>query len=282
MSYRKAVAMLCFAIYFLWALPEQLFAGGSACTYSKAQGDHEGNFCSDSQCSQSCGLARMTAQSLLDPRVTGIFERLDSEGYVVDLIAPHSPAERAGIREGDRIRSVDGVALPLTGVSHGTWASGTDHIFQIVRQGQTLTVPVPTEGLRNVLISAVYGSDHSSASLAEAVQFVVPLRPFITGLNVENIGGTLTVTTVLPGSPSESAGIRPGDVIAKAPPETSMAEILNSIEGADSRDQIALEILRMGQRTSYVLNVASVSELLRDTAVAKLKTGMRFTDATSF
>jgi two-component system NtrC family sensor kinase len=73
-------------------------------------------------------------------------------GVVALHIVPSSPADRAGIRQGDYVESVHGVAVQrATDVTRIIWRSGpwSEVRYQIRRNGEVLNVPVITEPQTN-------------------------------------------------------------------------------------------------------------------------------------
>jgi S1-C subfamily serine protease len=239
-------------------------AGSPGCSVAiKSTSDPGGNFCNDSNCGSNCGIALRTLGRTLDPGVLGLFETSDRSGPIVELVAPNSPAARAGIVEGDRILSVDGIVVPLTHTTKTIWDGQGEHTVQLVRNGDVESVSVRAENLREVLLSAIYGDRSPNAARA-----TVPMKPFVTGLNTRRIDGQTTIAAILPGSPADRAGLRAGDVITGVISSVPTLDALAWIEGADYRSEMTVQVMRSNHQLSYRIEMASVTELLRAAAGA--------------
>jgi len=227
----------------------------------KSESDPGGNYCTDSSCTGSCGLELKSLASTLNPGVVGLFETWDQRGSIVDLVAPNSPAAQAGVLRGDRILSVDGAATSLTHVTRDVWKLPGEHTLQLLRNGQSVTVSIQSENLRQVLLKSLYGYQPAGSETIS-----VPMKPFVTGINARPIDNQTTITAVLRGSPSDRAGLRAGDVITAVVASVPKSDAWASVEGADYRGQITVEVVRSNQHLSFTVHMASVTELLRNAA----------------
>ncbi|HLG99921.1 MAG TPA: PDZ domain-containing protein [Bryobacteraceae bacterium] len=274
MSCLRLGGILCFSLF-------QIAAAGlndPACSvWVNGGSDNDGNFCTDSSCGTTCGLSPLSLQRVLNPDTLGIFERTEGSASVVDLVVPNSPAALGGILEGDHILSVDGLPAPLTGSNRQIWNQGRDHVLRVLRNGRILTLAIRTEGLRDVLLQALYGD-----KMATGV--TIPMKPFVSGLNTSRTNNGLLVTGLLPFSPADRAGLKAGDLVVTVTPASSepIPDATASIEAADYRSEISLQVLRSGQRLSFRLEMASVTELLRAAAESGASRSMSSYTPTSF
>ena len=87
----------------------------------------------------------------------GLYAMDDDDALVVGGLADGGPAERAGVRTGDRILAVNEAEVPdLAGLWRAVWATGTASstvTLTLGRGSRTLTVPVPA-GDRTTFLKA--------------------------------------------------------------------------------------------------------------------------------
>jgi S1-C subfamily serine protease len=127
-------------------------------------------------------------------------------------VEPGSPAQLAGIEQGDVLVTANGV--PITGV---------EVLSSVVKKsGPTLTVTVRNirDG-RDVPVEIKIGS--ADAANAAPVPANTPIQPeagrklgAVTELVFYDVNPAVKVTEVEPGSPAARAGIEPGDIIVEA------------------------------------------------------------------
>ncbi len=137
---------------------------------------------------------------------------------------PESIASRAGVRAGDTIRSVDGESIE-------TWQEFRWRLIEAALQSRSLTVEVAGEG---------------------ALRGIATLKIDLSSVQSEDVGGNLMDTTgfglfrprldpvigqVVPGSPAELAGLRPGDRITQAASRSldSWESLVQAIRGSPQK-----------------------------------------------
>lgn len=85
----------------------------------------------------------------------GLYAADQEEGIVVASVAPRGPADRAGLRAGDRIVGLDGAEAPdLAALWRSLWARGTAGVqvsVQAERDGRRFSVPVTSADRANFL-----------------------------------------------------------------------------------------------------------------------------------
>lgn len=151
-----------------------------------------------------------------------------SDGVMVLDVKPDSPADKAGIKRLDNIIAVDGITLTF------------DHDLS-----QTMGNLLKNNESKDTDIAFVN-------SLGEREEKTITPVNGTLGFPTEEVAGIL-VTKILPSSPAESIGLKPGDVILSIAgknfknnrnPEGLMKDVLNDFKGGK---QLEIEILRNGQ-----------------------------------
>jgi Do/DeqQ family serine protease len=134
-------------------------------------------------------------------------------GALVASVAPGSPAARAGIKNGDLLVSVDGVAVEDPNAFNYRFATkplgGTAQIG-VVRQGHELAVAVALESLPETPRNEV--EIHSQSPFSGAT--VANLSPALADeLRLDPQAEGVAIIAIADGSPAQSYGFVRGDVI---------------------------------------------------------------------
>jgi S1-C subfamily serine protease len=185
----------------------------------------------------------------------------DTLGVLVSTVRAGSPAEKAGIEEGNRIASVNGVSLKLSPADVGDdqmagvlsrrlsreldkVKPGDEVTLQVYANGQTKTVRIKT-----VAPEDLYESSRVSRNGRSSDRPTLGLDLAITGSARDTLG--VFVMGVEDGSPAAKAGIEEGSRIA-------------SINGVDVRG-------RRGDEDDFVLRTSNVNRLERE--ISRLEPG---------
>jgi regulator of sigma E protease len=144
----------------------------------------------------------------------------------VDVISvnPGSPAEKAGIRRGDRIVKIENIQNP-------TWQQALVRIEINPNQPVAVTLQRNGQKLETTLVPGVSGPDRMGDA----------------GLELPAVAGTVEA-----GLPAEKAGIRPGDVLlaVDSKPIQGMRDLLQALEKAKT-NTVQLSVLRSGQELTF-------------------------------
>lgn len=178
-------------------------------------------------------------------------------GAVITQVVPDSPADRAGLREGDVILAVDGQQVGVEGDLADLIAG-----YQ-PRDRVTLEVQRPGQESQRVPVKLAENPEKEGVAYlgvfySSSLRFHLPGRegrPF----HLEELpftlphGGTwqgVVVTLVVEGSPADDAGLREGDVITAidGEPLASPQQLSDAIAGHRPGDRITLSVLRSGDR----------------------------------
>jgi serine protease Do len=130
-----------------------------------------------------------------------------NQGALVNEVQAGSPAQRAGIREGDVLTRFDGTPLSDGGQYRNRAAlarPGSTVTLALVREGRHLEIPVTVERLDE---EAVLRAEATEA-LGVAVRELTPEET-----RRVRISKAVLVTAVAPQSPAARAGIAPGTLI---------------------------------------------------------------------
>lgn len=186
----------------------------------------------------------------------------DTMGVLVSSVLPGSPAEKAGIQEGDRIASVNGVSLRLASSDvgdaemSGIMSRRLTRVLDHVKPGDQLDLRVSSNGqLKSMRVKAANADSLYRAAERRRVED----RPTL-GIGIASTGNArdslgVFVMSVEPGGPAEKAGIEEGNRIA-------------AINGVDLRSQRAAE---RGDDDEMSLNGSRLGRLQRE--VEKLHPG---------
>ena len=177
----------------------------------------------------------------------------DNSGALLAGVSPDSPAAAAGLQPGDVIEAVNGtkianpreLAVNVAGIQPGQEAHLT-----VLHNGQDKDVTVKVGTLPG---DQVASNDHQGGShRGELGLALAPLSPDVANqLEVPDGTKGAVVERVRPGSPAETAGLQPGDVIVGVgtQPVTSPGEAAKALRGAmnGSDHALALRVIRNGQ-----------------------------------
>jgi len=139
--------------------------------------------------------------SNLSPAIAENLGLENSKGALVGQVVEGSPAERAGIKAGDVITSINGKAVSSSAETRNT--------IGMLRIGEKVDIGLIRDG-KPRKVTAVIG-ERDSVTAEAATQMHEAFEGATFG-NAENNGGVL-VRTVAEGSPAAENGLRPDDVI---------------------------------------------------------------------
>jgi serine protease Do len=178
----------------------------------------------------------------------------ENGGALLAGVQPDSPAAEAGLQPGDVIQAVNGtnvaspkeLALNVSNIQPGDQAH-----LSVLHDGQTKEVTVKVGTLPNEQTAStenqVNGEHRGQIGLALA-----PLSPDMRDqLDVPEGTKGAVVQGVQPGSPAETAGLQPGDIIvgvgtrAVTSPAEAAKAMRTALNGSDH--SLALRVIRNGQ-----------------------------------
>jgi serine protease Do len=149
----------------------------------------------------------------LSPALARQFKVPDLAGALVEQVQHGSPAEKAGLKQGDVLRSFNGRILENAAQFQSLVAStapGKEISFGILRDGKELTLKVTLGELPDGMMGT--GTAPSSSALrGMTVQELTPSIRNQLGLRPDTPG--VVISDLESDSPAAQAGLQPGDVI---------------------------------------------------------------------
>ncbi|MGC2184411.1 MAG: Do family serine endopeptidase [Terriglobales bacterium] len=150
------------------------------------------------------------------PENAKFFDSKDNRGTIVTQVETNSPAAKAGLKIGDLITGLDGHEISDASqlqVQVGQTQPGTTIKLQVMRDGKSMDLPVTLEkmGARDKAEDETASAENGKPRWGLGLGEITPdVRQQLRGSG--DLKGAV-VERVLPGSPADNAGLRPGDVI---------------------------------------------------------------------
>ena len=181
----------------------------------------------------------------------------DVAGAVVEDVTPGSPADKAGIKAEDVVRTLDGKSVGSKDRLVATVASmdpGTGVRLGIIRNGREETLTV-TLGSRPADLGAQAGVGHAPAQgtlRGVTVENLTPELRSQLGLEADTQG--VAISKLDSSSPAAEGGLQTGDVIQEIDrrPVRNAADFERLAQGA--RGEVLLRIIRQGNGAFVVIS----------------------------
>jgi C-terminal processing protease CtpA/Prc len=187
-------------------------------------------------------------------------EKEGNTGVMVERVLPDSPAEKAGIREGDILKRIDGQSVADAGDVKNYLRKMEDQEtvqLDIERDGKAMTLPVTPEARRFALWS--FAGGYLGVDLQE-------LNPDLASyFNVSPDAGVL-VTSVEKDSPAEKAGILSGDVITTVDGKGvhSAGDVREALRDLEEGQEVPITVLRHGNAKDLTARIENRKPFLPD------------------
>jgi serine protease Do len=179
----------------------------------------------------------------MTPELAKSFGLTDNKGALVAQVLTGSPAEKAGIEQGDVIVEFDGKAISESKDLPQVVAStpvGKSVNVKLLRNGKTLDRSVKVSEMEeNVAVA----NAPAHKTLGITVQNLTPEMARRLRINTDT---GVVVTGVEPGSPAANAGIQTGDVIREVnrKPVKDVDDLRQKVEQAKDQNNILLLVKR--------------------------------------
>jgi serine protease Do/serine protease DegQ len=147
------------------------------------------------------GMLGVQLSNQFTPEIAQSLGLESAKGALVSEVVEDGAADKAGIKAGDVITSINGRTVAN--------ASELRNSIGLLRIGDKVDIGLTREG-KSRHVTAVIGE--RTGGDADAAAQIHPALEGATLLNADNGGGVL-VQTVAPGSPAAQSGLRPNDVI---------------------------------------------------------------------
>lgn len=191
----------------------------------------------------------------LTPELAESFDLKQTQGILIAQVSPDSPAEKAGLRQGDVIVAYRGEPVKDIGSFRNTVSltpPGSSEQLTVIRGGQRQDITVTIGQLAKDEVIAE-GPAQSTEVIGLTVQTLTPqlAEQFNT-----RAGEGVVVTAVRPGSIAAQAGIEPGAVIVQVNHRSvkDSAEFKRAVAAGRSERRVLLLIRKDNVQRYIVLN----------------------------
>jgi serine protease Do len=193
------------------------------------------------------------------PDNASFFNLPDASGAIVSQVTPDSPASRAGLKNGDVLRELNGKKI-INGsalqVAVSEMSPGANIDLGILRDGKPETLKVAVGEFHKEAEEAAsnQSGEQQHGKLGLAVANLTPdLR---SQLNVPTQVKGAAIESVRPASPADDAGLAPGDVILEVNRRTveSADSFVNQVHSLPSGKDILLLVWSHGGTTYRVVH----------------------------
>ncbi|MCB1109948.1 MAG: Do family serine endopeptidase [Chlamydiia bacterium] len=182
----------------------------------------------------------------IDTDLAEAFGTSTTQGALIVDVVEDSPADKAGLKQGDIITKMNGMPVKSPGQLRNDvvlLSPGTKVNLTVNRNGKTMNIPVTlgTYGA-NTLVSSTTASRQLGFSVDNLTNQNIQQYKF----NQDDKG--VVVVTVEPGTPADKAGIKPGFLVMAVNHKkiTNVTEFNDALQNVRSGERILL-LVRQGQ-----------------------------------
>jgi serine protease Do len=188
----------------------------------------------------------------LTPELAESFDLEETQGILISQVTPDSPADKAGLRQGDVIVAYQGTPVRDIGGFRNRVSltqPGSTQVLTISREGQRQEIEVTIGTLPE---GGILAGD-TTQSAEELGLTVQTLTPELAEQFDAKAGEGVVVTAVTPGSIAAQAGIRPGAIIVQVNQSSiSSAAEFKRVVG-ESRDNRVLLLVQMDNHQRFIV-----------------------------
>ncbi|MBW1799314.1 MAG: DegQ family serine endoprotease [Deltaproteobacteria bacterium] len=188
----------------------------------------------------------------LTPALAKTFDVKDAKGVLISEVSQGSPAEQAGLKQGDVIIEFNGKPVEKVGPFRNQVAliaPGTTANMTVIRNGKSQSLPVK--------IGKLPGGDLAARGPADVLEKLGFAVETLTGELAQRLGYQgetgVVVTQVASGSVAASAGIRPGALVKEVNRKQihNVEEFVQALAPTGGKGTILL-LIREGRGSRYV------------------------------
>ncbi len=199
------------------------------------------------------------------PDNASFFQLPDATGAIISQVTPDSPASRAGLKNGDVLRELNGKKI-LNGsalqVAVSQIAPGNSIDLGILRNGkpETMKVQVGEYHAKSEMADNAAASDGKHARLGLAVADLTP--DIRQQLNIPSQVNGAAIENVRPASPADDAGLAPGDVILEVDrrPVQSADSFVSQVHSIPAGKDILLLVWSHGGASYRVVHPSDAAQ----------------------
>jgi serine protease Do len=192
------------------------------------------------------------------PENAKFFDVHDANGAVITQVAADSAGAKAGLRVGDVITEVNGKKVTDAGqlqMEVGEMTPGTQIALTVMRDGKSVSVPVTLESMDDdARETKVADNDNGKPRWGLGITDMTPnIRQQLNA--PDDLHGAV-IERVQPGSPSDDAGLQPGEVIVGVDrhPTKTAADVQQALASVPKGQDAMVLVWANGGSTFRVLH----------------------------
>lgn len=194
------------------------------------------------------GLMGVSIQDFTPELSTAFHLPSSTQGALIAMVTPGSPAEKSGFKAGDIVQRVNGEAVKNAAQVKnivGLLRVGARISLQILRQGKIVTINLITQDPEQYQQSSEAKNPFLFGTILKDFDQEVPIHGHVMGV---------MILRVAQNTPAAHAGLRPGDVIVSAnqQPVKKLTEL--SAVSHKASTQLLLNVMRQNGALFIVIN----------------------------
>jgi serine protease Do len=200
------------------------------------------------------------SMNAVTPDNANFFNLPDASGAIVSEVTPDSPAEHAGLKGGDVIRTLDGKTIANASalqVAVSEMTPGTRIELGILREGKQQTISLTVGEYHAKQVEEASNSHSGGAQGGKLGIALDELTPDVRQqFNIPDRVKGAAIQNVRPGSAADDAGLAPGDVILEVnrKPVDGPSSCVNAIHAVPENKDILLLVWANGGQSFRVLH----------------------------
>ncbi|HHB76593.1 MAG TPA: DegQ family serine endoprotease [Desulfobulbus sp.] len=183
------------------------------------------------------------------------FNLKTDKGVLISEVSKDSPADKAGLKQGDVVLAIDGKAVENVAGLRNTiamTAPGTKLVLKVIRDGKTYSIPV-TIGRQPADFES-RATSHGGSPLAKMGLTLQNLTPELADQFGYHKGQGVLIAGVDPDSPAGRVGLQAGQLIEEVNKIRvhNLKELKKALRRTKNKKQVLLRV-RAGEYSQYVV-----------------------------